>query len=384
MADLLSRVTRLVPGPVRKLARRLPVAHRLRQQAYGRPSGPAPTPGTLRPLVYLPTWERWSVMRQRPQEIVAAFAAAGHPAFFVDPTVSTARTESGVTIVPSLRHVPRSGVIAYIHFAPLLRMTDLFEDPAVVYDILDDFSLIEPNEAGLPVEATVAHNHPAAMARADIVMVSAAELEARHAHERPDMIRVDNGVDLDRFRPDGPAETFDGSRPVIGFHGAVSHWFDFDLLAGVATRRPDWFFPVVGPVADEVARRADDLATACPNVAFLGSRPPDGVAEAIRGFDVGVVWFEVTHMTRAVSPLKIYEWLACGVPPVSVPLPSAEAEPLVLIGTGVEGLEASIEKALRRSADWPAASSEAARNAAWQRRIEPVLERLDHLGRRRV
>lgn len=324
-------------------------------------------------------------MRQRPQEIVTAFAAAGHPAYFVDPTVDGAYEERGVRIVPSLRHVPGQGVLLYLHFAPLMARVELFDDPVIIYDILDDLSLVEAGEAGLPADATVAHHHPAAMAGADIVTVSAVELERRHLPERADLIRVDNGVDLLRFNPDGEREDFDQG-PVIGFHGAVAGWFAFDLLEAVAGRRPDWHFVIVGPVEADVEAQAAGVARRCSNVVFAGIRSPDRIATAIRGFDVGVVWFEVNHMTAAVSPLKVYEWLACGVPPVSVPLPSANEEPIVRIAEDAEGMEHAIESALagRANPAWSQSAADAARAATWERRIEPILGRLDELGRRTV
>jgi hypothetical protein len=49
-----------------------------------RPQGPKPSSGDLRPVVYLPTWARWDVMRQRPQYLLEALARAGHRVYFID------------------------------------------------------------------------------------------------------------------------------------------------------------------------------------------------------------------------------------------------------------------------------------------------------------
>lgn len=379
LLHMANRVARRMPDPFRKALRRFPLMHKLRSGSSSKPSGPNPTPGSLRPFVYLPTWERWSTMRQRPQEIVKAFADAGHPAYFVDPFVRIAFKDGNVNVVPTLASVPSQDVLIYIHFAPVHVMARKFTNAAIVYDILDDLSIFEPEEIGLPPERTVAFHHPDVMSAASVVVASAEELIERHAHERSDIILAENGVDLDRFSRNGAREIL-GDGPIVGYHGAVAHWFDFDLLETVARRHPDWSFPIIGPIRPDVRSRVD--AITLPNVAFLGERSPDDIAAYIRGFHVGVVWFKVNYLTEGVSPLKVYEWLAAGVAPVSVPLPAVIDDPLIEIGYNADSISQAISNALRRinAQDWQAESAAAAELATWDERIRTTRERLDELG----
>ena len=252
-----------LPKGVRRAIRSIPGSDRLRAWIIERPRLPSPEPGEPRAVVYLPTWAHWDVMRQRPQYLLSAFAKAGHPVYFVDSSERGVRHEDGVTICGSLRDVPRSGVIIYYHFAPLRHLVERFDDAAVVYDILDDLSIYDSEEVGLPERSRVRSHHPEAVSAADVFLASNPTLEARHMEERSDLVEVSNGVDLGMFgnpsgRPDDlPPSALGG--PIIGYHGMISRWFDFDLLEGVLEERPDWRFVLVGPRAPEVAERMESL-----------------------------------------------------------------------------------------------------------------------------
>ncbi len=315
-----------------------------------------------------------------------AFAQAGHPVYFVDPEEPAIRIADGVTIVPTLADTPRSGVILYAHFAPVRTMFERFDDPVVVYDILDDLSIFDADEVGVPEERRVRTHHAPLVQSADVVTASAPLLVDKHKAERPDILFLENGVDAARFAPDGTAaaalDTID--RPIVGYHGMVSRWFDFDLMTQVAQARPDVSFVIVGPV-DPGSKEPADRLSAHANVTFLGPRPSGHMPEFVRSFDVGLVPFVVDDMTKAVSPLKMYEYLAAGVPVVTTPLPVCVDHPLVATASEPAEFAALIDEAIA-SAD---AESKAARVAAgmdadWGARLKPLRERLATIDRLRV
>ena len=387
MSRLLAAWARF-PAGLRRSIKSLPGSELLRVRIAGSPKLPAVQPGQQRAVVYLPTWAQWDVMRQRPQYLLAAFAKAGYPVYFVDPRETKPVERDGVQVVPSIRRVPAGGVILYVHFAPLRHMFGRFDDAVVVYDLLDDLSIYDAEEEGVPAERRVAAHHPHVMQRADVVIVSNEVLLQRHHHERDDLILVSNGVDPDRFsmRRPRPADVPDADpdHPLIGYHGAIAEWFDFELLTGVATARPDWRLVLVGPVAPAVVEKARDLE-ALPNVLMLGERSSDTMPAYVQAFDAGAIWFQVNTMTEGVTPLKMYEFLAAGVPCVSTPLPACVAEPAVATASQAGEFVSRLEGALASSADPAVVQSriEAARRQSWLEHLQPVLDRLrrGHLDR---
>ena len=381
-----SSLAHRLPVPVRRFLKRLPGARQAKDSLTGHPRAAPAAPGTLRPVVYLPTWARWDDMRQRPQYVVDAFAKLGHDAYFVDPRETAVRTVGSVRIVPSLEDTPRSGVILYTHFAPLHTMFDRFEDAVVLYDILDDLTIYDADEVGMPEHRRVRFHHPSAMARADVVMASAPALVEAHIAERDDIVYVENGVDPDAFsRPLARPADLPDDGPIVGYHGMIARWFDFDLLAEVAVEMPDATFVLVGPVDPSVRESLTSLVD-LPNVHHLGARPSDTIASYVRHFDVGMVPFVVDDLTRAVSPLKMYEYMAAGIPVVATPLPVAEAHPLVETAQDAAGFAEWIGASLRvaRDPDAVAALEAAGAEAAWERRLAPVIDLLDREGLRRV
>jgi glycosyltransferase involved in cell wall biosynthesis len=377
MSRLLGWASKL-PHGLQKALKSLPGAAYLRMLAAGTPTLAGPDPGELRAVVYLPTWLQWEAMRQRPQYLLESFARAGYPVYFVDPREEGSRMADGVQIVTSLRDVPVSGVILYVHFAPVRRMFRLFEDPVVLYDILDDLSIYERSETGMPTRSRVAAHHPAVMERADVVVVSNGVLFERYGQTRPDVMLVPNGVDVERFSTPAPKPDDLPAGPIVGYHGAVAPWFDFELFTLVATSCPDVQFVLVGPIDPDVARDVERVA-GLPNVHVLGERASSSMPGYVQAFDVGAIWFEVNRMTRGVSPLKMYECRAAGTPCVATPLPACVAEPGVITADTPERFVAAIRDALARTSGVPADPS-----IGWDARLAPVLERLAALGLGRV
>ena len=373
------RVLRLIPDPVKRAIRHLPFADHLRTLVSGRPRQSEATPGTLRPVVYPPTWLRWDEMKQRPQFLLEAFARAGHEVFFVDTAEQGVRRTDHVTIVPSLRHVPGTGPIVYTHFAPMRHVFDRFEDPVIVYDVLDDLSIYDDEEDGLPEARKVRSHHAHVMARADVAIVSNEILFERHSAERSDLIRVENGVDVAAFSASAARPTDLPAGTVIGYHGMISTWFDFDLLDEAVAVRPEWTFVLVGPADDRIRARLDRSLNAA-NLLWLGERPSSEMPAYASGFDVGVIWFTVDHMTAGVTPLKMFEYLAAGTPCVSTPLPAASSTRGVRVASDADQMVAAIEAALSDDSDHV---RRLGASHDWSDRLQPVLDRLDELGRRR-
>jgi glycosyltransferase involved in cell wall biosynthesis len=157
----------------------------------------------------------------------------------------------------------------------------------------------------------------------------------------------------------------------------ISHWFDFDLFEGVVRARPGLRFVLVGPHDPRTQEQVDRIA-GLDNVELLGERPSGTMPSYVQSFDVGTVWFQVNDMTRAVTPLKVYEYLAAGKPVVSTPLPACEAEPTVHTAGSVEDFASAIDAAL---AEPDGESRRAvAREHDWQALLQPLIDSLEAKG----
>jgi len=317
-------------------------------------------------------------MRQRPQFLLEAFAAAGHPVFFVDPSLGKSRQLGTIHLVPDLTAVPGRSVILYAHFPLVRQLFSMFEDATSIYDVLDDASIYRTDP-----DRTIMDGHAALLREAALVTVSSQVLGDRHRRARPDLLVVENGVDPEQFRHPLSRPSDLPPPPIVGFHGAIARWFDFELLEGVAASLPGWHFVLIGPIDPEVRDQVRRLRR-LPNLSILGERPSSQIGAYVRAFQVGAIWFSIDGLTEAVSPLKLFEYLAAGVPVVSTPLPAAFGVPGVEVAAAPDHFAKAVVGAMEMRSD-PAfqdAAAQAAASAAWPRRLAPVLSRLEELGRR--
>ncbi len=168
-----------------------------------------------------------------------------------------------------------------------------------------------------------------------MLVTSAALLESKGRFNECTFL-VPNAVDYEGFQAAlrtagadalaGPlAELAAAPRPRIGYVGALNEKIDFDLLASVARRRPEWHFVLVGGLdLTGNPHKADGLA-ALPNVHWTGRVGVEQVPHAIAAMDVCLLPYEQNPWTAAIDSLKLYEYFACGRPVVATDVPAVHA-----------------------------------------------------------
>jgi glycosyltransferase involved in cell wall biosynthesis len=254
----------------------------------------------------------------------------------------------------------------------LVAVLDLLPSRLLVYDCLDAVAAFRPGYPEVEAaEATLAR-------RADVVLATSPELEARMRRHNPRTVLVPNAADYDHFSRriafgDIPFELRALPRPVIGYVGEVAAWFDTGLVRRLALRHPEWSIVLVGPATAE-ARRALPAA----NVHFLGRRPYSELPRYLAGFDCCLIPFRATPLTAAVSPIKLYEYLAAGRPVVSTPLLNVLPFAREVLVAGDQRFLEAVEEAVAGRHDVEAAEGRrhCARAHTWEQRVTRILEAL--------
>jgi glycosyltransferase involved in cell wall biosynthesis len=171
----------------------------------------------------------------------------------------------------------------------------------------------------------------------------------------------------------------------IGYSGHVSSRLDLPLLHEIAVARPDWQLAFAGSEWDAGCAEALQALKALPNVHFLGLMPVEEVPHFIVSCDVCLIPYRVNDETRAISSLKLYEYLAAGKPVVSARVPAAEEHAaLVRMADGtVESWVEQIEAALAERDDprQVAARQAVAGENTWEERVERIESLLADLQR---
>jgi glycosyltransferase involved in cell wall biosynthesis len=183
----------------------------------------------------------------------------------------------------------------------------------VVFDCMDDHGGFSTNTAqALETEEALLKN-------ADLVITSSNMLEERAKAFNPNTIQIKNGTEFEHFAEpirNGRLEHL-RDRPIIGYYGAISDWFDMGLVAYCASQRPDWNFVLIGATTGADMQPVEGLA----NVNFLGEIAYKELPGYLAYFDVCTIPFKIIPLTLATNPVKFYEYQSAGKPVVSVELP---------------------------------------------------------------
>jgi glycosyltransferase involved in cell wall biosynthesis len=168
------------------------------------------------------------------------------------------------------------------------------------------------------------------LSRAEAVLAVSASLRdhAVAMGAAPERVHVvPNGVDPALFQPglrdpDVRKRWELGDGPVLGFVSGLRPWHGVDtlppLLAELVPRHPDLRLVIAGdgPARDGLEREfaARGLSRA---VVFTGWLAHEEIGGLIRHFDVALAPYREPAHAFYFSPLKLFEYMACGVPVVA-------------------------------------------------------------------
>lgn len=158
---------------------------------------------------------------------------------------------------------------------------------------------------------------------------------------------VPNGLIADEWREPAPAPQWflDLERPRLLYTGTVDTRLDLDTVEAVCRSLDAGSLTVVGQLADDdVVARLRRI----PRVHVQSWQPRVVTRGVVAACDLALIPHVTSDLTVAMSPLKLYEYLAAGRPVVASDLPAIRAVPGVVTAATVEDFVHRVHEGLRR------------------------------------
>jgi glycosyltransferase involved in cell wall biosynthesis len=260
-------------------------------------------------------------------------------------------------------------------------LIDALEPSLVVYHCVDDIAAHSRIDT-----ASFRAAEERFARRADLVLASAPALATRLRRFSANVLDAPNVADTQLFSralAPGPVDPQMAALPTprIAFTGAiVAVKLDLGLLVEIARLRPLWSFALVGPVGLGEPHADVSALDAEPNIHLLGPRAYGELPDVLRAADAGLIPYARNELTASIFPMKVYEYLAAGLPVIATPLPALGGIEEVLTAPDADGIIRLLEQALAN--DTPQRRAERSRAAAahsWDRRLEEIAAAIEML-----
>ena len=259
------------------------------------------------------------------------------------------------------------------HYA--LHLVGGLNERLTVYDIGDDWTI--PDQKEWLRQLTLAQDK--ALCRiSDVVIVVSEHLQELKRPLAHRLHHIPNGVYAERYSavyrhtlPTHPL-TEDWEHPVLGYTGTLhTGRIDVDLIVQLARHLDRGTIALIGPNhLDEVAMAK---LQAEPKIRLIDAVPFAAMPRLMSAFDVCIVPHVVSAFTESLSPLKLYECLASGLPTIATPISGFRDFPdLFYLASDSDAFMRAVTLALQEDENLPMRRQKAARQHSWDTRMDAI------------
>jgi len=193
-------------------------------------------------------------------------------------------------------------------------------------------------------------------------------------------ILVSNGVNTNDFCKKSisiPSDIAKITHPIIGYYGALSDWFDTDLLEQIAKKFTQESIVLIGEVTN---KKITELAQKYQNIKLLGEKKYQDIPGYLKAFDVALIPFKINPLIKATNPVKIYEYFSQGKAVVSTNLPELKKyQSLLYLSQDHSEFLNNIKSALKERKNIISKRVEIAKSNQWSNKARQISSELNKL-----
>ncbi len=347
-------------------------------------------------IIYPPTVD-WNIpLFQRPQQLALEFSKLGYLFFFSTGSNEFDRVE-GFRKIEDRCYITNCYdllIKELPEFILLFSSTNLVitlngiqnlrNKALIIYEYIDEIS---EEISGGSIE-NIIRRHKYMIKHSDVVIATADKLfDDVTKIRQKDVYLNPNGVDYEHFHIERDPENIPSDltsiikkgNPIIGYYGALATWFDYKLIKELAEKRPNYEIVLIGWDYDESMK--DQRLDHYNNIHYLGIKKYPVLPKYAIWFDVATIPFVLNKITESTSPIKIFEYMALGVPIVTTDMRECRKYRSVLIGKDYEEFIQKIDESLELKKDnsYLALLDQEAMENTWKMRAKKIDEYINSL-----
>ena len=149
--------------------------------------------------------------------------------------------------------------------------------------------------------------------KSDVIVYTSSNLKNKFTNINKNHHFLSNGVNINRFQNINLKKQ-KKNKFVIGFVGSIRGTIDENLIIYLAKKFPQDQIIFVGPIVEPLHLV---IKKKFKNISFLKEVSHKKIPNIMKNFDVGLLPLKTNEFTHSIFPLKLFEYLAMGIPVLS-------------------------------------------------------------------
>lgn len=345
-------------------------------------------------VVYVSYFDYYSPIPQRPNHMFDILAERGYPCVFCSWKYENPRKNLHIIPTAWLKYILHANISKVFDvpfgypYADIPNFFQYINDKSlVIYELIDDFDLLMDEK----IIKQAKDMFTKLVKRENTFVFASAKKLCKIAEDmgtpKSRLFLNQNAVNVDDFAntnaavPDVMKTILSKKKPIIGYYGALTaSWFDFDLFKKLVEKNQQYEFVLMGlKYADKNMDKTEQYFSELSKFDNFTYIPPvkyNEIPSYAKCWDVATIPFQINEITLGTSPVKLFEYMAMGLPIVTTPMPECKLYKSVFIAKDSDEFEKQIASALnaKNTKKYQETLSREASENTWGARVDDMIK----------